>query len=182
MKFLRLIILYIFIFIVILLNGCGDTKETEKLKNSDNYDLSADQISWDVKVFFYDSSFTKAILKADKARIFANRAETWLNGNVKVNFFSKDSSAKSSVLTSDSARVDDRTKDMRAMGNVVVISEKNHTRLETSVLYWDNKNQKLYSTEFVKITAPKEKIQGYGFESDQNLNNYRIFKVSGEQK
>jgi hypothetical protein len=47
---------------------------------------------------------------------------------------------------------------------------------------WDNGSQKLYSTEFVTITSPNEKIQGYGFESDQNLTNYKIFKVSGVKK
>jgi len=34
----------------------------------------------------------------------------------------------------------------------------------------------------VRITSPDEKLQGYGFESDLNLTNYKIYKVSGETK
>ena len=85
-------------------------------------------------------------------------------------------------MSCDSAEIDDRTKNMLAKGNVLVWSDSSRTKLETSVLHWDNKTQLFYSTEFVTIDSPEEKIQGYGFESDQNLKYYRIFKVSGEQK
>jgi LPS export ABC transporter protein LptC len=108
--------------------------------------------------------------------------ETYLDGGLQVEFYSRSSGKRVSFLTADSAKIDDRTKNMLAWGHVVVIGDSSHSRLETSILHWDNKTQKLYSTEFVKITSPGEKLQGYGFESDQNLTNYKIFKVSGEQK
>ena len=170
------------IILLLILIGCEESKPPQVINNSNQFDLSADQISWNVTVFFYDSSFTKAILRADKARIYQTRAETLLDDNVIVEFFSKETNKRASRLTADSARVDDKTKDMIARGRVIVISDKNQTKLETSVLYWNNQTQKMYSPEFVRINSPKEKIQGYGFESDQNLNNYRIFKVSGEQR
>jgi len=71
---------------------------------------------------------------------------------------------------------------MHAYGHVVAINDSARTRMETSILFSNNKTEKFYSTEFVKVVSPKERIQGYGFESDQNLNNYKIFRVSGEQK
>ncbi|MBN8571587.1 MAG: LPS export ABC transporter periplasmic protein LptC [Ignavibacteria bacterium] len=46
-------------------------------------------------------------------------------------------------------------------------------------MLWKNKTQKVYSDVFVRITTPKEIIEGVGFESDQNLTNYKIYQVSG---
>lgn len=135
-----------------------------------------------VTVTFVDSSHTKAVLKADRARVFSEHKKTYLDGNVKTDFFSAKTKERISWLSSDSAEIDDSSKDMLAKGNVVLVSDSNKTRLETSILFWDNKTQKLYSTEFVKIKSPQESISGWGFESDINLNNYRIFKVSGIQK
>jgi hypothetical protein len=39
--------------------------------------------------------------------------------------------------------------------------------------------QQILSDEFVRITSPKEQLQGRGFESDQNLRNYKVFHVTG---
>lgn len=179
MKLLQLLIVC---FIILFFCSC---EEEEKLAVSQQIDATEtlpDQISWDVTVDFIDSSFTKAVLTAKKALIFEKRKETLLDSGLKVVFFSSETGKRASVLTADSARIDDVTKDMMAMGNVVVISDSNQTRLETELLMWKNKDEKLYSTEYVKITSPDEKLQGYGFESDLNLTNYKIFKVSGETK
>lgn len=140
-----------------------------------------DQISWGLEVFFIDSSFTKALLKAKKARTYKSRMETFLDSGLSTVFYTLGSDFETN-LTADSARIDDKTKNMIARGHVVVISDSSKTKLETSLLEWNNKEQKFYSTEFVRITSPMETIQGYGFESDHNLENYRISKVSGEKK
>ena len=141
-----------------------------------------DQISIRPEVIFSDSSDTKAILTAARARIYQKRAETLLDGGMKVIFFEVETGDEASILTADSGRIDDKTRNMRATGNVVVVSEDSGRRLESSLLEWDNKTQKLYSTEFVKIYTPTGNLQGYGFESDQNLTNYTFYKVSGEQR
>jgi LPS export ABC transporter protein LptC len=140
-----------------------------------------DQIAYDVEVLFVDSSFTKAILKARKARIYNDRYETFLDSGMQVTFFERNS-PETSILTADSARIDDRTKNMLAQGNVIVVAESKGRRLETQLLEWDNLRQKIYSTEYVTITTPTEIINGYGFESDPNLNEYKINRVSGIQK
>lgn len=142
----------------------------------------ADQTGWDVEIRFIDTSFTKAKLRAKRTRIFQDRMETILDGGLLVDFYSKSSKGRVSRLTADSAVVDDRTKNMVAYGNVFIIADSSLTTLKTSVLHWNNSTEKIYTTEFVRIESPNEILQGFGFESDLNLTNYRIFKVSGEQK
>ncbi len=169
--------------IVILLIGCDDPKK-KVFKKTDSIDvnITPDQIAYNVEVAFVDSSFTKAILNADRGRIFNSKFETLLDGGLEVQFLSEYSGKRVSLLTADSAKIDDRTKNMLATGNVIVISDSSRTKLETSLLEWNNSTRKLYSTAYVKITTPMEIIEGYGFESDPNLTHYKILKVSGVQQ
>jgi LPS export ABC transporter protein LptC len=163
--------------------SCKENKvEPKTLRDTLNLETAPDQTSWDNDVLFIDSSFTKARLKAKRGRVYEKRMQTVLDGGLYVEFYSKWTKKRMSHLTADTAEINDRTKDMLARGNVIVISDSSNTKVETSLLHWNNQTQMFYSTEFVKVTSPKEVIQGYGFESDQNLVNYKIFRVSGERK
>lgn len=171
---------FLFISIIFLFVSCGDDEPF--VRKTIDYDPSVmpDQISRDVKVMFADSSVTKAILYAGVAKIYNQRKETLLDSGVKVNFYKKNEPV--SILTAREALIDDRTKNMIAKKNVVVKSIKDNRKLETEILEWNDKRKKLYSTEYVKITTEKEIIEGYGFESDPNLTDYKLQKVSGIQQ
>ena len=173
-------ILLIVVFFTLYMQSCNNPQEeVAKRKDTLITGITPDQTGWNVTVRFLDSSFTKAILRAGRTRIFQKRNETILDEGLEVEFFSAETNKRVSKLTADSAIVDDRTKNIVAKGKVVIVADSSGTRLETSVLHWNNKTQKLYSTEYVKITTRTETLEGWGFESDQNLNNYKIFKVSG---
>lgn len=176
-------LLFICFAFVFLLLACSEEKKIPKYDSKfiKEAEEQPDQISYDFEAIFVDSSFTKAKLSAINARIYNRRKETWLDSNVRVQFFSQNS-ANSSILTCDTVRIDDLTKNMLARGRVLVVSDSTGTTLQTSVLQWDDKQKKLFSTEFVIINSPFEKIEGYGFESDQYLDNYIIYKVTGVQK
>lgn len=153
-----------------------------KVLDSIDYSLSPDQISNNFDVTFVDSSWVKARLRAGRARIYQSRYETLIDKGLKLDLYDKNSLYVSTWLTADSARIDDRTRDMLARGHITVYSDSSKTKLETELLQWDQKGQKFFSSEFVRITSPMETIEGYGFESDQYLLNYKIFKVSGVKR
>lgn len=50
---------------------------------------------------------------------------------------------------------------------------------ETNQLFWNQKEQKVYSNEKIKITQDKRIITGRGFESNQSFTNYTIKKPEG---
>ncbi|MBI5324508.1 MAG: LPS export ABC transporter periplasmic protein LptC [Ignavibacteriae bacterium] len=173
----------ILIFFGLLLFSCEEGKVVPR-QTSDtiNIETTPDQVSWDNEVLFVDSSYTKAKLKAKKAMVFQKRMQTILEGGLYVEFYSRYTKKRMSYLTADKAEIDDRTKNMLARGNVIVYSDSSKTKVQTQILHWNNKSQMFYSSEFVKVTSPKEIIQGYGFESDQDLIYYKIFRVSGERR
>jgi len=179
----RLSVIFKLIFIIALsfTNYACDELDSRIAKPLDSMFVfkEPDQSGSNIEVIFADSGYTKAILNSAKGRIYQENQETFLDNGIKVDFFSKETKQRISRLIADSARIDDLTKNMLARGNVVVVSDSTGNRLETSVLEWNNTTQKIYSNEFVKISTKSEIITGYGFESDQNLDNYKINRVSG---
>lgn len=171
------------LILIVLIYGCEKRSDyiSKKIDSLAGVE-QPNQIATNVEVIFADSNYTKAILKSKQARIFNKINTTYLDSSVNVEFLSKFTQKRMSILTSDSARIDDLTKDMTALGNVLVISDSSGLRLETQILQWSNSRQKIYSNEFVKITTRNELITGYGFESNPDLSNYKILKVSGIQR
>lgn len=73
-------------------------------------------------------------------------------------------------LTSDNARhlsYEDGRESWEAYGNVVVKNIINQEVMETDTLYWDRKNERLYTNCYVKLHSPDGFMQGFGMESDQ---------------
>jgi LPS export ABC transporter protein LptC len=69
-------------------------------------------------------------------------------------------------------------KILEAKNDVVVINE-NGEKLNTEQLFWDQKEQKITSNTFVKITRKTEIIMGDGLESNQDFTRYKIKKIRG---
>jgi LPS export ABC transporter protein LptC len=96
--------------------------------------------------------------------------------NVKIEFFNE-FEERTSVLTSLHGKIDDDTQDMYAIDSVVAVSDSG-TTLFTDELVWENETKKIKSQKFVRIVSPDEILEGYGFESDQDLENYTIFDIT----
>jgi len=160
---------------LLILTSCSD----QKVKPSINPSLSVEELpaqeSWDATVFFSDSGKTTAILKAGHLQVFYESKETILDQNIKVDFYNEEE-IKTTTLTAKRGRVDDATRDLYAMDSVVVKNDS--TTIQTEELKWRNSDKKIVSDKFVTIISPKEKIQGYGFESDQHLQNYVIYNIT----
>ena len=62
-----------------------------------------------------------------------------------------------------------------AFGNVVVKNLINQETMETDTLYWDQKNEKIYTHCYVRMYSPDGFAQGYGMESDQRARHTELF-------
>jgi LPS export ABC transporter protein LptC len=167
-----LLVLVVFVFLA----GCSEERVKPSVNTSLNEQEIPSQESWNTKVIFSDSGKTSAILYAGHLRVFDNKQETLLDNNIKVEFYNSDQE-QTAVLTARNGRVDNRTNNLYAIDSVVAVSDSGVT-LKTDELMWRNKDRKIVSDKFVTIVSPKEKIQGYGFESDQGLRNYTIYNIT----
>jgi LPS export ABC transporter protein LptC len=164
----------LFLFSVILFS-CEN--KFQPPKTDYNRSEIPDQESWNSSVSFSDSGKIKAILKAGHISVYNVHNYTLIDSGAVVDFY-KDGEIVS-TLTGKRGKVLEPSKDIEMYDSVIVISKKDNTTVNTQKMYWNNKLQKVSSDAFVKIKSPKEDIEGYGFESDQNLKNYKIYKVTG---
>ena len=69
----------------------------------------------------------------------------------------------------------DGRESWEAFGNVVVKNLIKQEVMETDTLYWDQKEEKIYTHCYVRMYSPAGFMQGYGMESDQRARNSIIF-------
>ena len=90
-----------------------------------------------------------------------------------------DDGALETEILSDNARhlkYKDGRESWEAFGSVLVKNLIKQEVMETDTLYWDQKNEKIYTHCYVKLYSPDGFMQGYGMESDQRARNSIIFR------
>ena len=119
------------------------------------------------------------IIRAESEKLYKNTNEmALLVGNVKVDFFN-DEGKHISILYSDSARIDEQYNNLHANGNVYVVSDSGYT-LTTSMIIWDNSYELIVAEDSVMFTTSDgDTLYGVGFESDSDLEEWRIFRPFG---
>lgn len=165
----------ILLLIFLLLTACSGERVKPPIDRTfQDKDIPA-QESWNSVVTFSDSGKIRAILYAGHIRMYPEKNETLLDSSIKIDFYDINE-RKTTTLTSKRGRVDDLTNDLFAIDSVVAVSDS--VTITTDEMMWRNKDRKIVSDKFVTILSQKEKIQGYGFESDQNLKNYVIYNIT----
>ncbi len=162
----------IFIFVQ---TGCDEKKIEPKKTNIPTGEIPA-QESWGTTIILTDSGATKAILTTAHLRQFTLKQETLLDDSVHVDFFDR-SHKKSTTLTSKRGKIDDSRRNLYAYENVVAKNDSGVVLLSEELM-WNSDKQQIITDKFVTIITRTEKIQGYGFESDQFLRNYTIHKIT----
>ena len=80
-------------------------------------------------------------------------------------------------FTSKYARLLEDTNIWELRDSVIAVNEKNE-RLETELLFWDQKKELVYTDRAVRITSEDEIVLGIGLESNPRFTNWWIKNVS----
>ncbi|MDR2119654.1 MAG: LPS export ABC transporter periplasmic protein LptC [Tannerella sp.] len=131
--------------------------------------------STDVSTFISDSGVIKYRAEAQEWFIFDKAQEPYWYFPKKVHVEKLDTFfCTEAGFDADTAYYYSKKKLWKFIGNVDI---KNTTgeRFETSLLYWDQNTEKVYSDAFIRITKNDFVNTGIGFESNQTLTSYKIF-------
>lgn len=168
--------LFVLILSVLLLFPfCSSKRVKPSVDGKFSVEELPSQESWNSVITFSDSGKISAILYAGHLRKYDDKRETFLDQNIKVDFYDQNE-VQTTTLTSVKGRVDETTNNLFAIDSVVVSSDS--VTIKTDEMMWRNTDRKIVSDKFVTVISPQEEIQGYGFESDQNLNNYVIYNIT----
>lgn len=86
--------------------------------------------------------------------------------------------APSATVTARRIVYYERERRFEARGAVRV--ETGERRLEGEHLVWYDDAREVRTRGFVRVTTPDEQIQGYDLVADENLENYRLARVTGQ--
>ena len=79
-----------------------------------------------------------------------------------------------SVLTSRHGEVDEKTNALVARDSVVVSTPRGE-RLETEILRWDPKQERMTTDAFFRLTRGGDLMTGTGIEAEPSLERYKVY-------
>lgn len=164
--------------VMLLLLSCGGKKQElgEAITERDSLPVMS---TLGVTSFVSDSGLIRYKIVTDEWLVFDRKRPSFWAFEKGVyleqfdSLFNVDASIKA-----DTAYFFDKERLWKLIGNVEIKNLKDE-HFTTELLYWNQATQKVYSDKFVRIEQPDRIIQGYGFESDQQLNNPIIQNVEG---
>jgi LPS export ABC transporter protein LptC len=155
-----------------ILAQCGcNVKDQHPVSNVADKETAHQEI-WGSTVILSVKGQQRAKVKAVHILKFEERHLVQMDGGITVDFY--DANGRHvSVLTAHRGEVDNTSQDLMAAESVIVNADSG-SRLETERLKWQNATQKIVSDTLVTITRGEEHIVGMGFESDADLEHWKI--------
>lgn len=133
----------------------------------------------DVSSLISDSGVTRYRLNAKDWLVYGKAADPFWHfpNGIYVEKFDTLFQTEASIKA-DTAYFFDKRGLWRLIGNVEVESLQGE-HFETEELFWDQKDEKIYSDKYIRIEQTDKIITGIGFESNQNMTQYKIFNSQG---
>ena len=159
---------------LLLVCSCSE----EKIDDLPSSDGLPDQESWGVTIIMTHEGLMRAKVKSGHLKKYNEKEHIILDENVVVDFFNLQEE-HTSTLFSDKSEINEKSNDMLAIGNVIAKSDSGIT-LFTDRLQWVAEDERLFTKDSIMITTLEEDtLYGKGFESNADLENWRILNPSG---
>ncbi len=166
------------VFLMLCLTACeNDMAEVQRVISQEE---RAIERARDVEILYSDSAIVRVRIQAYTMLNHLDKKEPrreFPEGFV-VDFFDERKRVVSNLSANYAMHYINDSK-IFMKDSVVVWNEKGE-RLEAEELTWDEKEKKVYSEEFVKMTTADQIIYGYGFTSNLEFTRWKIKQVTGE--
>lgn len=150
--------------------------ETLKSKNVSKYEGPLMEVV-NVNAFYSDSGKVRMNIKTPLQQEYENGNRTFPKGLILDFFDSK--LQNNGRLVADSAFYIKKEKLWTAIGNVVVTNLLEDKKLKSEKLHWSPDKRVFYTDLAVKITSPKDNLDGMGIHAKQDLTRYKMGKPKG---
>ena len=133
----------------------------------------------DVSSLISDSGITRYRMNAKEWLVFGKAKEpySYFPQGVYVEKFDSLFNVEASVKA-DTAYYWDKKGLYKLIGHVSILSQEGK-KLDTSILYFDQKEDQIYTDEYFELEEGDKIITGIGFKSNQNMTRYKIFNSQG---
>lgn len=172
------IILTVLWSLVSLFTACEEEKRYYVANVTDG-DNTPTMSTVNVHTFISDSGYTKYYIKTDLWNMYDEAAEPFWNFPAGVQLEQYDDRQNiEATLRCDSAKYLSQRRMWQLDGNVVMVNVRRDTFL-TNQVFWDQAKRKIYSDSFVHIVKTDRIIEGFGFESNEQMTAYDVRRPTG---
>lgn len=163
------------LFVLIFQFAC---QSNELQRSGETRQGRPDAESWDAIITLTNKGAKRGVIRSGHLEKYNDNEFILLDQNVDADFFNEEE-VFTTNLKSLVAEIDEEEDFLVAIGNVVVVTDSGVT-LFTDTLSWDNQKEKVFTSDSVIfITEKKDTLYGIGFESDIELNNWKILQPTG---
>tara|TARA_B100001093_G_scaffold118319_1_gene110888 strand:- start:6 stop:536 length:531 start_codon:yes stop_codon:yes gene_type:complete len=165
------------IFIFIFLLSCEDN--FQEIQNINSKNILPIGITENLKLIYTDSAKVKAILYSDLNKDFTNQSFPYSEfpEGVKITFYDND--LNETIVTSDYAITYNKTNIVNLIGNVV-INNFDGSELKTKQLYWDPKQEWLFTEEKFSFKNIDYDIVASRLDANRSFTIFNTGKLDGK--
>jgi len=165
--------------VVVFAISCENDIATIKALNEDlNMPM---QTGSNVEITYTDSGQVKVRLMAPELKRFSRENDPYYEfpKGLKVMFYQNDGKIESHI-EADYALFFEKQELWEARNNVVAKNERTHEQLFTEHIFWNQKEETIYSDQFTKIINADGTFYGEkGFEARQDLSKWKLKSSKG---
>lgn len=151
-------------------------KKTDLIKFKYNPETTPSMITDSVTTLISDSGITRYKLVADKWEVYDKAKDPYwyFPKGLYLERFDSVFQVEAKIKADSAWNYTDKRL-WRLKGNVDIRNLKGEMFLSDE-LFWDQRTQMVYSDKYIEIKRGETELKGYGFESNQEMTNYRIFR------
>lgn len=159
--------------LLIVFAACGET-ERSYVANVGDGNVSPTMTTLDVETFISDSGYTRYHITTPLWMMYEDASEPFWRFPDGLDMLQYDLQLNPDAsMVCDSAVYFSRKRLWRLDGHVMMVNTLRDTFLSQQ-LYWDQSKRKVYTDSFIHIVRSDRVIEGYGFESNENMTAYTI--------
>lgn len=175
MKFNNITILLIAIVMLFFYTACG-SRDNSMIDIKYDPETTPSMNTDSVTTLISDSGITRYKLVTENWQVFDKAKEPfwYFPEGIYIERFDSVFQVEAKILA-DTAWNFTEKKLWRLKGNVDIRNMEGEMFLSDE-LFWDQQSQKVYSDKYIEIKRGDTELKGYGFESNQEMTEYRIFR------
>ena len=175
MKFNSITIVLVAIVMLFLYAACS-SGEKEFVDVKFDPELTPSMNTDSVITLISDSGITRYKLEADNWQVFDKAKDPYwyFPEGIYLERFDSLFQVEAKILADSAWSYTDKRL-WRLKGNVDIRNMEGEKFLSDE-LFWDQKEQRVYSDKYIEIKRGETELKGYGFESNQAMTEYRIFR------
>ncbi|MDE5594652.1 MAG: LPS export ABC transporter periplasmic protein LptC [Muribaculaceae bacterium] len=159
----------------LLAGACGND-ERSYVANIGDGDHSPTMTTYQVETFISDSGYTRYHISTPVWKMFEEASEPFWRFPDGLNLQQYDLQMQpDATMECDSAVYFSRMRLWQLDGHVMMVNTLRDTFLSQQ-LFWDQAKRQVYTDSFIHIVRSDRIIEGYGFESNENMTAYTIHR------